>query len=242
MDLSGITVIEGTAAAGVYAVGNSGDSWHVYKSTNGGSSFALVDQFRYDPTRSGDAWFVTGDAAGNVYVGGYAGAAVITGYARNGRPIYGTRVHWIVRKSLGGNSGSWATVDDYLPAGNISANPFAMGTDLAGNVYVAGTTRPASGIAHAIIRTNAGGSWSTSDDFTGRGGEWTYYSGLAVDSAGTLYAGGAYGDAAPPTFIRSMAGALPPSAPASGFSSTSIAQDDDDAFATDSDDLLALVM
>jgi hypothetical protein len=81
------------------------------------------------------------------------------------------------------------------------SNAFAAGTDAAGNVYVAGSAYDAMGRSHAIVRTNAGGTWTTDDDFfdtvlTVDGYATDYgYSAFASDPVtGALYAGGNYYD------------------------------------------------
>ncbi len=225
--LTDITVIVTGTATGAYAVGTSSSNyWNVFKSSNGGGSWSLVDQFRYDPGYGSSACAVTGDAAGNIYVGGLGQTAVATGYSRTGKPIYATRNHWIVRKSFGGNSGSWSVNDDYLPSGDSEASPLAMGADLGGSIYVVGYAGTSLNATHAIIRTNAGGSWSpTSDDYAGPAGTAFAYNAFTVDSTGTLYAGGDdMANAVPPTFVRSMPGAAPATIlTSSPFSQTAIA-------------------
>ena len=188
---NGVTVIASGAFAGVYAAGRSASNWVTIKSGDGGATWSQVDTFRYDSSSSSNANAVVGDLAGNVYVGGNGQKATttITGYTKNHQPIYSTTtsVHWIVRKSSDGGA-SWSVNDDYqlsLSDPNPAAVPSAVGTDLAGNVYVAGTANGSADVAHAIVRTNAGGSWSTADDYPNASA-----SAFAVDSSGNLYAGG----------------------------------------------------
>lgn len=227
LGLGNISVVGSGAAAGVYAIGASGtssspNSWAVFKSANGTGSWSLVDQFRYNPSYGSDAYAVAADGTGNVYVCGVGGTADITSTARNGKPLYSRRNHWLVRESGNGNSGSWSTVNDYLPSGATEAYATAMGTDLAGNMYVVGSAG-----AHAVIRTNAGGDWSTSDDYSVANMRQPAYTAFTVDSNGTLYAGCEDWVDATNTVVRSMAGPRPTSTTAtpSLFSSTSIAGD-----------------
>jgi hypothetical protein len=216
LDVVGVTVIGSGSAAGVYVAGYSTSNyWEVFKSSSGGGNWSMVDQFRYNASYGSDAYAVTGDAAGNVYAAGLGQAAVVTGYSRGGKPIYSTVNHWIVRKSVGGNSG-WSTVDDYLPSNAIDAEPIDVGVDLAGNIYAVGYAgAPWQDATDAIVRTNAGGSWSTSDDFAGPAGTAYAYNAFAVDSAGTIYAGGDdMGLASNTTFVRSTPGPAAPDASA----------------------------
>lgn len=205
---SSVSVIPSGPAAGIYAIGRSGatnnETWLVFKSTDGGTNWRQVEQFRYSTTAGSTPNAIVGDAAGNVYVAGECFVSVLTGYSK-GKPVYSTRGHWITRKSATGESGTWATVDDQL-----DADPIAMGTDLAGNVYAVGYGSGNSQTTHAIIRTNAGGTWGTSDDYVGPAGTKYCYNAFAVDSNGTLFAGGDdMMSAAGPTFVRSMAGPPP---------------------------------
>jgi hypothetical protein len=66
--------------------------------------------------------------------------------------------------------------------GNENA-PIAA-ADLAGTVYVGGTSSDSSGSLYSVIRTNAGGAWSTSDDDANGDG----YEAVAIDpTTGTPY-------------------------------------------------------
>jgi hypothetical protein len=214
-----VAVIESGPSAGVYVVGtgaaNSTNSsvvtvWDVLKSTDGGGHWGIVDQYQSNANYS-DPICVCGDGIGDVFVAGSVQVTVITGYSHN-KPVYGYDWHGLVRKSGSGNSGSWSTTDDF----NDLYSPAAIGADTAGNVYVVGSNG-----ADGIIRTNAGGGWSTSDDYAGGDGGGAEYNAFVTDSSGTLYAGG---DDDAGTFVRSSPSlAAPTPTPAATFSLVSIA-------------------
>ena len=185
-----VTAIDSGASAGVYVLGTSSGNWAVVKSGNGGQTWSQVDSFRYDPTAPSYPNAVVGDSAGNVYVAGEAYKPAIVGYnSTNHKPIYKNISHWLVRKS--GNGGaSWSINDDFQLTANASAKAYAAGVDLAGNVYVAGEAFDSTSHDHAIVRSNAGGSWSVSDDYTGYDGLGAEYNAFVTDSTGNLYAAG----------------------------------------------------
>ena len=188
------STVNGVPSTGIYVVGNQNGAWVARESKNGGSTWAQVDNFHYDSTAGATSWArnVSGDSAGNVYVVGNALKAVVTGHDKHGNPIYSFVSHWIVRKSANGG-GSWSPNDDYQypAAAPQAALAMAVGSDLAGNMYVAGYAYDNTGLPHAIIRTNTGGSWATGDDYTSTvSGSGAWYYGFAVDPSGNLYAGG----------------------------------------------------
>jgi hypothetical protein len=206
MSFNGLSAIDSGASAGVYVAGETNGSWSVLKSTNLGQSWSIVDQYQI-PTASGakvdnQAWAVAGDPFGNVYVTGQSLKATVTGTTKKGAPVYSYAEHWIIRQSSNGGA-SWSTTDYQLdPAHDAYAG--AIGTDLAGNVYVVGGANDASNLSHAIVRTNAGGTWHTVDDYTNNTTSYdTYYFSFAADSNGNLYAGG---QVSADWFIRSTKG------------------------------------
>ena len=235
MTFRAVTAIDGGASAGVYVVGASGSAWSVLKSADAGTTWSIIDQYRY-PTASGataanEAYAVVGDLSGNVFVAGGGLKATLTGSAK-GKPVYSYRNHWLVRKS-GDGGVTWTVDDDYLLSSSGSSYMQGMGTDLAGNVYVVGGAEGASG-DHAIIRTNTGGAWATVDDYT-TSDNYAFYFSFTADSNGRLYVGGQDWDGQVAWLVRSAAG--PTGAPAT-FSSLEISSD-----ATDDDDdaLLELI-
>jgi hypothetical protein len=200
---SHVTVIDGGPSAGVYLVGTSTNetpSWRVLKSADGGVNWSQVDAASGIPTA------VAGDSAGNLYVAGTTRTSTIVGYdPKTRKPIYRQVAHWTVRKS--GNGGaSWSIDDDYQLSSVKDATAYALGTDAAGNVYAGGFAIDAAGQYHAVMRSQAGGAWSTVDDYAGPA-ETTYTAFAADAVTGTLYAGGsAYWESA---FIRSAPGPIP---------------------------------
>src|SRR5205085_748080 len=94
-------------------------------------------------------------------------------------------------KSDTGNSNSWNVDNELLPSATIHfAVPRGVCADLAGNVYVTGYANEGdTHTPHVIIRSNAGGSWHTLDDYQPPTGSAVLDS-LAVDSDGRLFAGG----------------------------------------------------
>lgn len=214
---SQITVIDSGASAGVYVVGYGSGNWKVIKGSNGGQSWSQVDSFRYDASGSSYPNAVIGDSSGHVYVAGEAYKSTVIGYdPRTRKPIYRNIAHWLVRRS--GNGGaSWAINDDFQMSSVADAKAFAAGADLAGNIYTAGFAIDSTGHDHAIVRSNAGGTWSTSDDYQ-TGQTDSAYAALTCDSAGNLYAGGGLY----PWFIRSTAGPAALAAPTAGFDGSRI--------------------
>ncbi len=175
---------------------------------------------------------MVGDSAGNLYVAGSASKATITGYTTTtvkGKttqtPIYSYVGHWLVRKSTNGGA-TWVLVDDdCLFPSQSAVLVSAMGEDLTGNVYVVGAAGPQSD-EHAIVRSNAGGMWTTIDDYSGE--KLARYTGFTTGADGTLYAAGRGGTGLASNFlIRSAPGPAPALAPASTlFSATTISDAD----------------
>jgi hypothetical protein len=158
----GVTV----APTGIYVAGTYNGNWTIRKSPTGASgTWTTVDSL--SGGNSNPAGIAT-DAAGNVYAAGYSSH------------------HWTVRESTNGGS-SWTTVDDFI--GTFSTYATAIARDASGNMVVAGWTYDNTGDEIAMVRTNAGGSWRTLDSYGYPAGN-AYYSAVAADSVGNLYAGG----------------------------------------------------
>jgi hypothetical protein len=108
--------------------GNMSWSWLVRKSTDGGNSWAQVDNYLPPKGYSSGANAVGCDSYGNVFVAGYNGT---TG--------------WVARESVGG-TGTWNNTD------TASGSPSAIVGNAFGNVFVAGSAYGAAGVQHWIIR------------------------------------------------------------------------------------------
>lgn len=185
----GIGIVSSGPSAGIYVVGVSWvpgstygiENWFVRKSADGGQTWGTVDSFVYGPPASPGsvAYAVAGDRSGNVYVVG------------EGFDHSTYTQHWVVRKSSTGNLNSWSVNDDFLlpTTQGHGAGADAIGTDLSGNMYVAGSTSDTSGINHAIVRSNVGGSWATVDDYSVGGSAYSNTA-LTVDSGGNVYTAG----------------------------------------------------
>lgn len=191
---SGITIVGSGPSAGIYVI--EATNWKVDKSTDGGASWTTVSSYNYDPNVAvGTYTFeVASDStgSGNVFVVGSGEQQVITGYKTvkvKGQwiqqPIYGYQYHWLTRQSSDGGQ-TWTTADDF----QLSPTPGQMNqaecvADVAGTVYVGGRSVDSSGLQHSIMRTNAGGAWSTADD-DANGSE---YDTVTIDpTTGTPYA------------------------------------------------------
>lgn len=219
-DAKSVCTIDSGPAAGIYVVGkySNDQHWIVRKSSDGGRTWSQVDQFQYDPNgiARSNPQGIASDPNGNVYVVGNAQATTITGYTKvKGKlqPVYGNSGdHWIVRKS-GDGGATWSIDDNYQMAPSKGSSALGAGTDLAGNLYVVGEAIDASGVDHALVRTNAGG-WHTIDDEPAAAGSARYMS-FTADASGTLYAGGFQGGAG--WIIRSAPG---PTAPATVLTSS----------------------
>lgn len=107
----------------LYAVGRGTDAgqvshWIVRRSTDGGGSWATVDDYQTLYPGAG-ANAVTTDAMGRVLVVGIKSGS------------------WAVRSSSDGGA-SWMTTDDFSLAPNGYASAVAVSSDAAGNVFVTG--------------------------------------------------------------------------------------------------------
>src|SRR5439155_14450068 len=126
------------------------------------------------------------------------------------------------RKSADGGA-NWS-VNDSFQIPTMSNEPCGMGTDLAGAVYAAGQITDSSGIDHAVIRSNLGGTWQTVDDFQLAAGMQAENYGFARDPSGNVYVAGCAIDAggAPHAIIRSPCTAAPRPAAKTVFSTLAI--------------------
>ena len=198
-----VSVIPSGPNAGVYVVGrggggdspyaiSAGANWIVRKSSNAGSSWSNVDTFQLDPSTNAPAVAkaIAVNENGTLSVMGSASNRVRTGGTPN-KPVYTTTHRWYMRSSSDGGA-SWSNHDVYPESASTTFNgAMAVTTDRAGNTYVAGTLN-----SRSIVRSNAGGSWSTSDDAQlyadGQGA-----TAMTRDASGTVYVGGSAMEPAP---------------------------------------------
>jgi hypothetical protein len=198
-----------SASVYVTASDSSSTNGYVYKGIGGGQSWSVVDQSPGTPRA------VIADASGNVFVAGSRSTQILTAYsAKTGKPVYANVSHWIVRKS--GNAGATWIDNDNFALGANAAYAYALGFDAVGNVYAAGQATDSADVPHAIVRSNAGGSWNTVDDY-----QHASYEAFTADSNGNLYAGGA------DDYTGLIRTAPPVVAPTTTFSALSISSSDD---------------
>jgi hypothetical protein len=119
-----------------------------------------------------DAWGVTTDAKGNVYVVG-------NGFTSDGA------AHWLVRTSSDGGN-TWMTIDDLPFHGGGGANGIAV--DSTGRLNVVGEFFDASSVSHSLLRrsSDGGATWVNLDDFVYRAAGSYYNSILALPDGSTL--------------------------------------------------------
>lgn len=220
----GVTVVPSGPGAGVYVVGFGGGgngNWGVYagarwivrKSTNGGSTWTNVDSFQAEPSTNAPsaASEIVAHEDGSLHVVGRVSTGVRTG-GNNNFPTYRYDHRWYMRSSSDGGS-SWSSHDVYPENVQAGVQPGGIGpalivspegvvTDQAGKVYVAGTVNDNTVNSRSIVRTNADGGWSTSDDYQPAGGGSTRAYCMTRDSSGAVYVGG---QAADHWSVRSMA-------------------------------------
>jgi hypothetical protein len=165
-----LNVVSGGTSAGVYLTGRSPVGWLIRKTSDAGGTWSDV----------GDSWpgqasGVCADRAGNLYVAG----------ADFSDPNLGST--WTVRTSADGGI-SWSVADTV--SSPFASNAGGVGTDREGNVYVVGGTSDSDGNQHALIRSNAGGNWTTADDYQSASTNAVFYDAFTTDSSGRLYASG----------------------------------------------------
>jgi hypothetical protein len=201
----------------VYLAGTTfsttGISSNGFQNASGGSSDAFLVKFNsagnrlwatyYGGPGSDEGYRVSIDANGNIYLGGFTTST--SGIASNGfQNAYGGGGYdaFLVKFDSTG-SRSWATY--YGGSGDemvLYAGDIGVETDAIGNVYLAGLTSSASGIASGGFQNTYGGGSADGFlvKFESSGGRlWsTYFGGsdndraydVAVDAAGNVYIAG----------------------------------------------------
>jgi hypothetical protein len=187
----GLTLVDSGSSAELYMID---DYWRVNRSTNGGASWTVVDNYNYDANVkfSTYAYGIASDSGGNVFVVGVGTARVQTGvtytYTKvkgqtvaTEHPVYSYLEHWLTRQTSNGGA-TWANVDDFERSrtnGDYN-EPYSVAA-ANGAVYVAGYCDD-----DAVVRSNVDGNWATVDD-----SPLGNYNAVTVDPiTGTPYAGG----------------------------------------------------
>jgi hypothetical protein len=162
---------------------------NVLRQSGSMGSFATVDSFPANHSLTAVA-----AGPGGVYVVG--SRSIRSGRGANAT----TTFHWIVRKSLSGDPGTWVTVDDfqYDQANNQSSRADVVSVDASGKVYVAGigykkvqtggtAKKPIYTITpHELVRTSSNGGTSWTTDVVSSGSASDPYA-IDTDPAGNVY-------------------------------------------------------
>jgi hypothetical protein len=160
--------------ANVFVVGGALNTWTVRRSSNGGSTWQVVDSFRFFKNGISAAWDVAGDSAGNVYVSGYS--------YKQGSQLF-------VRRSTNGGT-KWSTVDQFKLPGGSYAEGSGITVDANDNVHVIGMASTTQINWVARQRSAATGTWSTTDLFSLADGHTTWGTSITADPAGNLFGAG----------------------------------------------------
>jgi hypothetical protein len=170
------------SAGNIYVAGQAygndpTNHWIVRRSTDGGSSWALVDDFG-PGSSAAQPYGVTADAAGNVYVIGMANHASLNDFV------------WTVRRGLGGTS--FTTVDTF--GGNAGSQAQAIYADPTAGIFAVGSanvpgTKGYKYTTAWIVRrsTDRGATWSTVDSFQLSQNVTSCAFGVGADPHGNLY-------------------------------------------------------
>jgi len=195
----------GVGTAGATHTYVDDEHWIVRKSADAGATWTTIDDTYYGTGTASaygsDASGATVDSKGNLYVAGAVRVRTVTGGTAR-KPVYTVSSYLVVKKTSDGGA-SWTT--DALIPSNAVTTIMGVGTDAAGNVYVADTDASASGY-HGVVRSNAGGAWNVVDDFQLAQGHDTSLYAFARDPAGNLYVAGTAKDSANAShgFVRSQ--------------------------------------
>jgi hypothetical protein len=180
-----ITFVTNGPAAGIYVTGYGGfggltnSRELVRKSSDGGASWKLVDDNRFDADGGAFGETIIADSTGNVYVGG-------RGYDYDIVKRTPTLVSKdvFVRKSANGGT-SWTT--DYIEA-MPSPAVMDMAAAPSGAIYVVGATSGfVTPVPTGFVRTNASGQWAVEENFQADPGTITETNGVTVDPNGTVF-------------------------------------------------------
>lgn len=185
--------------ASVFAACASGNgSWQLRKSTDGGNSWSLVNDYRFDASASSFPYGLAADSQGNLFVVGSGSRVTTSGRGRTATTL--TERFWIVRKGTAGGT-QWCTIDTFDlgrlpidPYGNAMNFAKAVTVDSSDNVLVTGAgVEREENLQHWVTRRLAAGSamWTTIDDFNLiPGGSSSQAIGIAAGPSGHLFAAG----------------------------------------------------
>ena len=120
----------------VFVVGGGTHSWIVRKSSDGGSTWQVLDTYQYGKNLKSHVFDVAADSSGNVCVAGYA-------------QKLGTR--WIVRRLTNGGT-KWRTVDDFRLSGGSYGEGRGITIDASNNVHVTGLAASSQGKWNWVTR------------------------------------------------------------------------------------------
>jgi sugar lactone lactonase YvrE len=123
--------------------------WLVLRSTDGGNSWATVDDFYPCVTTKTGTQCPFGVAA-NAFAADAHGNLFVAGCLR--QAANASTQQWVVRESLGG-TGAWTTVDTFQYVLNQASAPETIAADSFGNVLVGGWGMDSSGV-HWLVRRN----------------------------------------------------------------------------------------
>jgi len=126
-----------------------------------------------------EAFAITADSSGNVYVAGYAeDSSSVT--------------HWVVRE---GSGTSWGPLDDFTYTSSAEATSITFDSATS-TLYVGGNGIDGGSVKHWLVREYSTGSWSPLDDYQYASGQNATANGLGLDLSGNLYAVGSGNNAA----------------------------------------------
>ena len=133
-----------------------GSHWIVRKSSDGGNSWATVDDFlpcvtvtSTSPPYKSQTECAVG-AAANAFVADAHGNLFVVGCLQP-YGASGAQDQWLVRENLAG-TGTWTTVDTFQYAPNQESTPAAVAADALGSVFVAGFGVDSAGTVHWLVR------------------------------------------------------------------------------------------
>ena len=127
--------IAADSAGNLYAAGfgnKLGRRWIVRTSTNGGSTWSTVDEFRLPSGSYGEANAIAIDTNNNVHVTGMAST---------------TQVNWVTRQRSAA-TGTWTTSEVFSLAPNQTSWGKSITADPSGNLFAAGYGYDAGGVNH----------------------------------------------------------------------------------------------